>query len=347
MTLGPLMVDIASTALDSSDRQLLRRPMIGGVILFARNYESPEQLAALVGEIHDLRSPALLVAVDQEGGRVQRFREGFTELPAARFIGKQYDLDAARGERLAEACGWIMAMELGAAGVDMSFAPVIDIDRGLCDAIGDRSFHLKPDVVGILAQAYMRGMRKAGMAATAKHFPGHGGVAADSHVACPVDRRDVPDLDDDIAPYARLIGSGLPAVMMAHVSYPAMDRMPAGFSPAWIQQELRGRLGFAGAVVSDDLDMAGAAVAGNMAERAHSALSAGSDLLLVCNNREGALAVADALEDYSQPASQMRLVRLRGRYPLGDEPPQSHPEWEERQAVLAECLGKPALDLGG
>ncbi|MEM9058517.1 MAG: beta-N-acetylhexosaminidase, partial [Pseudomonadota bacterium] len=218
-----------------------------------------------------------------------------------------------------------------------------DLDRGLCEVIGDRSFHRDAEHAGILAQAFMRGMRRAGMAATAKHFPGHGGVAADSHVACPVDRRDVPDLDEDIAPYARLIGSGLPAVMMAHVAYPAVDAPPAGFSRVWIEHELRGRLGFSGAVVSDDLNMAGAAVAGDMAARAHRALEAGSDLLLVCNNRPGALQVADALEGYSNPASQVRLVRLRGRYA---ETQRESATEDAHRALLADCLASPTLNLG-
>lgn len=313
MTLGPVMLDVAGTALAGEDRELLAHPQVGGVILFSRNYESPGQLAALVTEIHAVRRPPLLVAVDQEGGRVQRFRDGFTPLPPAHLIGRRYDLDPAGAMALAQTCGWLMAAELRALGVDLSFAPVLDLDYGVSEVIGDRAFHRDPEVVAKLAGRYAAGMRAAGMATTGKHFPGHGGVAADSHVALPEDRRPYQDLLDDMRPYEVLIGQGLSAVMVAHVVYARLDRAPAGYSRWWLNNELRTRLRFHGTVFSDDLSMAGAEVAGSPAERARRALEAGCDMVLVCNNRPAAVEVIDALGDWCEPASQLRLARLHGR----------------------------------
>jgi beta-N-acetylhexosaminidase len=307
------MLDIAGTALTAEDRELLAHPHVGGVILFSRNYEDPAQLEALVGEIHAVRQPPLLVAVDQEGGRIQRFRDGFTPIPAAHFIGRRYDLDPSTGEMLAEASGWLMAAELRALGVDLSFAPVLDLDYGVSEVIGDRAFHRDPEVVARLAGRYAAGMRAAGMAPTGKHFPGHGGVAADSHLTLPEDRRSYQDLLDDMRPYELLVGQGLSAVMVAHVVYPRLDRVPAGFSRWWLNNELRTRLKFHGVVFSDDLSMAGAAVAGTVADRSRVALEAGCDMVLVCNDRPGAVAVVEALGDWCEPASQLRLARLHGR----------------------------------
>jgi beta-N-acetylhexosaminidase len=307
------MLDIAGTALTPEDRELLAHPHVGGVILFSRNYEDPAQLEALVGEIHGVRQPPLLVAVDQEGGRIQRFRDGFTPIPAAHYIGRRYDLDPATGETLAEAAGWLMAAELRALGVDLSFAPVLDLDYGVSEVIGDRAFHRDPEVVARLAGRYAAGMRAAGMATTGKHFPGHGGVAADSHVTLPEDRRSYQDLIDDMRPYELLVSQGLSAVMVAHVVYPRLDRVPAGFSRWWLNNELRTRLKFHGVVFSDDLSMAGAAVAGTVADRSRIALEAGCDMVLVCNDRPGAVAVVEALGDWCEPASQLRLARLHGR----------------------------------
>ena len=274
MTLGPVMLDIAGAALSAEDRELLAHPLVGGVILFSRNYESPEQLAALTGEIHGVRRPPLLVAVDQEGGRIQRFRTGFTPLPSAHLIGRQYQLDTSFAETVAQACGWLMAAELRAAGVDLSFAPVLDLDYGVSEVIGDRAFHREPAVVARLAARFAAGMRAAGMAATGKHFPGHGAVVADSHVTLPEDRRPYQDLLDDMLPYDSLIREGLAGVMVAHVVYSRLDRLPAGFSRWWLNNELRTRLRFTGAVFSDDLSMAGAAVAGDPGARARLALEA-------------------------------------------------------------------------
>src|SRR5436305_1569082 len=233
MSLGPLMIDLAGSSVTAEERELLRHPLVGGVILFTRNYTDPEQLTALVGAIHAERTPPLIVAVDHEGGRVQRFRQGFSLLPAARRIGHEFDLDARAGLALSRAMGWLMAAELRAHGVDISFAPCVDLDHGV-SFIGDRAFHALPDAVGQLAVAWMHGMRDAGMAATAKHFPGHGAVVADSHLTLPVDRRPLPDLAPDLAPYRRLMANALPAVMVAHVLFPAVDSAPASLSRRWM-----------------------------------------------------------------------------------------------------------------
>src|SRR5262245_15107303 len=257
MTLGPLMIDVAGTELAAEDREVLRHPLVGGVILFTRNYRDPAQLTALVADIHAARSPALIVAVDQEGGRVQRFRSDFSRLPPARRMGQEFDLDAKAGLDLSRRMGWLMAAELRACGVDLSFAPCVDLDYGVSEVIGDRSFHAKAPVVSQLAMAYMHGMKDAGMAATAKHFPGHGAVRADSHVAAPVDRRELVDMDDDLMPYRRLIDNGLPGVLVSHVLFPSVDSdSVASVSARWIKNILRGELQFKGVVFTDDMSMA-------------------------------------------------------------------------------------------
>src|SRR3954468_11093710 len=230
------MVDVAGLELTPEDLDVLRHPLVGSVILFTRNYRDSAQLTRLVADIHAVRTPALIVAVDQEGGRVQRFRPGFSLLPPPRRIGHAFDLDAKAGLTLARSMGWLMAAELRACGVDLSFAPCVDLDYGVSEIIGDRAFHSKAPAVSQLAVAYMHGMKDAGMAATAKHFPGHGAVVADSHTHAPVDRRAYVDLDDDIMPYRRLIANGLPAVLAAHVLFPEVDREAvASVSPRWIQ----------------------------------------------------------------------------------------------------------------
>src|SRR5262245_57912047 len=313
MTLGPLMIDVAGLELTAEDREVLRHPLVGGVILFTRNYRDPAQLTALVADIHAARSPALIVAVDQEGGRVRRFGSGFPVRPPARRMGQEYDLDPKAGLDLARRMGWLMAAELRACGVDLSFAPCVDLDYGVSEVIGDRAFHAKAPAVSQLAIAWMFGMRDAGMAATAKHFPGHGAVAADSHVALPVDRREWPDIEADFSPYRRLIANGLPSVMVAHVVFPAVDEHPASLSRRWIAEVLRGELGFQGAVFADDLSMAGAAQFGDIVARAGLARAAGCDVLPVCNDRASALRLLDGLRASPDPVSRLRLVRLHGR----------------------------------
>lgn len=345
MTLGPLMVDVAGTELTAEDRRVLAHPLVGAVILFTRNHSSHAQLARLVADIRSVRNPPLLVTVDHEGGRVQRFREGFTVLPPPRAIGRIHDLDPDAGRKLAWQCGWLLAAELRAVGIDLSFAPCIDLDYGVSDVIGDRAYHRNPEVVARLAVACMQGMRSAGMAATAKHFPGHGAVVADSHKTLPVDRRPLPELTDELLPYRRMIVNGLTSVMVAHVLFPEVDAAPAGFSSRWIQRELRWGLGFTGAVFSDDLSMGGAAFAGSVPDRARRAIEAGCDLLPICNDRAAVLATLEELAGAADPLSQVRLVRLHGR-PM---PPRLELEqtarWAECRAAVDHCRDAPSLQL--
>ena len=335
MSLGPLMVDIAGTGLGAEDRELLQHPLIGGVILFTRNYADPEQLGVLVADIHALRTPPLLVAVDQEGGRVQRFRDGFTRLPPARFFGAVYEHDPAAARRLAESSAWLMAAELRAAGVDLSFAPVLDLDYGRSVVIGDRALHHTLKAVAELGRAWLLGMRRAGMAATAKHFPGHGAVNGDSHYVLPVDERPLDEIRRrDLSPYTQLIRLELLSVMMAHVVYPAMDRRPASLSRRWIEGELRARMDFKGAVFCDDLSMRAVEAAGGPVERARAALAAGCDMLPVSNNRAAVQALLSELGSYKHPMSQWRLARLHGGLPITLEDLHASREWRATHAEL-------------
>jgi beta-N-acetylhexosaminidase len=346
VSLGPLMIDLEGGALGGEERELLRHPLVGGVLLFTRNYSDPGQLAALVGEIHAARTPALIVAVDHEGGRVQRFRSGFSLLPPARRVGHEFDADARAGLALSSQLGWLMAAELRAHGVDISFAPCVDLDHGVSEVIGDRAFHAQPEPVSQLAVAYMRGMREAGMAATAKHFPGHGAVVADSHLTLPVDRRGLPDLAGDLAPYRRLIANGLPAVMVGHLLFPAVDSAPASLSGRWIRDVLRGQLQFQGVVFADDLSMGGAAAAyGDVITRARQALAAGCDMLPVCNNRASVIELLEHLGTPVQPASSLRLVRLHGRAAPARVQLLASAEWARARSVLAGIDAAPPLTL--
>ncbi|HUG73060.1 MAG TPA: beta-N-acetylhexosaminidase [Steroidobacteraceae bacterium] len=345
MTLGPLMVDVAGGALTPDDRAVLAHPLIGSVILFTRNYESPEQLAALVADIRGLRSPPLLVAVDHEGGRVQRFREGFSVLPPMRRVGQEYDLDPKQGLAMARLLNWLMAAELRGLGIDFSFAPCVDLDYGVSEIIGDRAFHRDAEAVAKLAVAAMTGMREAGMAATAKHFPGHGAVVADSHLALPVDRRELADLAADLLPYRRLISNDLAAVMMAHVLFPAVDALPASFSRRWVTDILRGELGFRGVVFADDLTMEGASVVGGIVDRAEAALAAGCDVLPVCNRRESVLALLDGLRSVPGPASQARVRLMRGREAPARQQLLASAAWRQGRDWLIRCGRPPELTL--
>lgn len=345
MTLGPLLIDIEGKQLTDEDRELFRHPLVGGMILFTRNFESIEQLTELVREVRALRNPPLLITVDHEGGRVQRFRKDFTVLPSMRRIARQYEIDKEQGRQLARQCGWLMAAELLAVGIDLSFAPCVDLDYGVSSVIGDRAFHRDPHVVADLALAFMHGMRDAGMVATAKHFPGHGAVVADSHLALPVDHRPATDMADDIYPYERLIANGLPAVMAAHVVYEDVDARPASMSRRWLQDELRRRLGFSGAIFSDDLNMAGANYAGGPLERVLAAWEAGCDMLPFCNNRQGVLQVIDGCRNTADPVSQIRLARLHGRIGPTRGELLSSTQWRECEKAVRECLEPPALHL--
>jgi beta-N-acetylhexosaminidase len=333
----------ASLGEDAMTREILSHPLVGSVILFTRNYLAPPQLRALVEQIHAVRNPTLLIAVDHEGGRVQRFRPGFSALPPLRRIGHAYEADPQAGLAMARAMGWLMAAELLACGLDFSFAPCVDLDYGLSEIIGDRAFHARARVVSPLAVAYMHGMRDAGMAATAKHYPGHGAVVADSHLALPVDRRELVDMEEDIQPYRRLIANGLPAVMAAHVLFPAVDRLPASFSHRWITRELRQGLGFGGLVFADDLTMAGAASVGDLSERAGRALAAGCDVLPVCNDRAGVETLLGQFKPRIDPASQLRLIRMRGRKQLDFETLEASAAWRSAREWLERSAAKPEL----
>ena len=308
--LGPVVVDLAGLELTAEEREVLAHPLVGGVILFARNYATSGQLRALTRSIHEIRNPPLLIAVDHEGGRVQRFLEGFTRLPPMRTLGRVHDRSPALAENLAGAIGVVLAAELAAQGVDFSFAPVLDVDFGSSSVIGDRAFHSDPGAVARLAQALVGGMARVGMGAVGKHFPGHGYVRADSHHEVPVDERDLATIEaNDLVPYRALIKRGLAGVMPAHVIYPKVDTRPAGFSAVWLKDILRGRLGFDGIVFSDDLSMEGAAIAGGIVERGRAALDAGCDIVLVCNARDAAQRLLDGLEAGSLDASQAERMR--------------------------------------
>jgi len=314
LPLGPLMLDVEGTALDDADRRRLAHPLVGGVILFARNYQNPEQIAELCREIHTLRQPPLLIAVDHEGGRVQRFREGFTAIPPMGALGAHWQDHPNRARRLAREAGYVLGAELRAVGVDFSFAPVLDLDYGVSGVIGNRAFHHDPEAVAELGHALVLGLHEAGMNAVGKHFPGHGGVAADSHLAIPVDERDLSELEDaDIVPFRRLIDLGLAGIMPAHVIYPRVAEQPAGFSRRWLHDILRGRYGFEGVIFSDDLAMEGASVAGGVVERAQAALAAGCDMALLCNKPDLADRLLASLKWTPAPIALIRYARMHGR----------------------------------
>lgn len=323
---GPVMVDVAGTTLTKAEKARLRHPLVGGVILFARNFENRKQLCELTRQIHRARQEPLMIAVDHEGGRVQRFREdGFTVLPAMRDLGAVWDRDPLTAMRMATETGYVLAAELRACGVDLSFTPVLDLDYGVSQVIGTRAFHRDPRVVAMLARAVAQGLAQAGMAACGKHFPGHGFVGADSHHEMPVDPRPLERiLQEDAAPYAWLGDAVLPAVMPAHVIYPKVDKHPAGFSRRWVQDILRKRLGYDGVVFSDDLTMEGATVAGDILARAEAALSAGCDMVLVCNRPDLADDLLARLDVAHPPESVERIRRLMPRF--------AAPNWKTLQA---------------
>jgi len=303
LPLGPAVIDVVGTALTDEDRNRLRHPAAGGVILFSRNYENPGQLSLLTEEIEKLREPALPICVDHEGGRVQRFRDGFSALPPMRSLGRLWDRDSTAARETARALAYIAGAELAAHGVDFSFAPVLDLDYGASSVIGDRALHFDPTAVGALGACIVQGFADAGMGAVGKHFPGHGYAAADSHVAVPRDERKLAEVaKKDLVPFRMAIEAGLAAVMPAHVIYTQVDGEPAGYSRRWLQEELRGKLAFQGIIFSDDLSMEGASVAGGVAERARAALEAGCDMVLLCND----------------PAGQEVLLESLGETPLKD-----------------------------
>ncbi len=332
--IGPVMLDLAGLVPDAEDWARILHPLVGGVILFSRNYASPQQLTALTATLHT-RKPELLIAVDHEGGRVQRFQEGFTRLPAMGELGRCYDRYPVDALHWARAVGQVLAWELLQRGVDFSFTPVLDVDHGQSAVIGTRAFHRDPGVVAQLAAALCEGLRDSGMIAVGKHFPGHGGVQTDSHLDLPVDERSWEALQPDLQPFEQLIAQGLEAIMPAHILYPRVDSQPAGYSSFWLGQVLRHNLHFDGVIFSDDLSMQGALGKGSPGQRAQAALAAGCDMVLLCNDAPAADQLLQELEQ-SLPdcsAAQQRLQRLRPRQPLASFP-----------GAAYECLQAHAAD---
>lgn len=327
LPIGPIMLDIAGLTLAQDEKEKLNHPNTGAVILFSRNYQNPEQVTELINSIRAERNGDILIAVDQEGGRVQRFQQGFTRLPPA--------ASYAQSPELAQPAGWLMAAELLAVGVDFSFAPVLDIDCGVSEIIGNRSFSTDPTLATRLSSSFRKGMNEAGMAATGKHFPGHGAVALDSHLTLPVDERDLDDIRaKDLLPFKQLIAEGLEGIMPAHVVYPKIDPNPAGFSPFWIQQILRKELNFNGTVFSDDLSMEGAASVGDFPGRARLAQLAGCDMILVCNNPDAAEQVLDRLPIIQDPIREQRLKRMQGKPQMNREQLMQTEKWHKLSTLI-------------
>jgi beta-N-acetylhexosaminidase len=334
MALGPVMLDLHSTVLDAEEQEILAHPRVGGVILFTRNYENPQQLAELIAAIRSIRSE-LLIAVDQEGGRVQRFKEGFTAIPAMQQFLPLYRKNADAALSLVKDSAWLMATELLALGVDLSFAPVLDVDDYQCSVIANRSFSPDPEEVLALAGAWIDGMHEAGMSATGKHYPGHGSVKEDSHKALPVDPRSYAEIaSHDLIPFVGLV-SKLDGIMPAHILFTAEDsEFSVGFSKHWLQKRLRGELQYKGVIFSDDLTMAGAAKAGSFLERAKLALNAGCDMVLVCNDRQGALEVLNGLDETMFNHPQEHLSRLRFNPKADTQNFQTSSRWQLTRGLL-------------
>ena len=327
MPIGSVMIDVESLSLTTIEKEKIQHPNTGAVILFSRNYQDPEQITDLINEIRQARNGAILIAVDQEGGRVQRFQNGFTRLPPAASFASHPEL--------VEKAGWLMAAELLAVGIDFSFAPVLDVDCGVSKIIGDRSFSSECQKVATLAGAFSRGMRSAGMASTGKHFPGHGFVSLDSHLALPIDERDLDTIrQQDLVPFKQLIAEGLEAIMPAHIIYPKVDSQAAGFSSKWLQDILRRELGFNGVIFSDDLSMEGAASVGSFSERARQALTAGCDMVLVCNNPDAATEVLDALPIKYPPKSQQRFIAMQGKAKINRKALLNSKNWQQISSQL-------------
>ena len=346
MSLGPILIDVVGTELAADDIRRLQHPLVGGVILFKRNYRDNAQLKALTASIHEVRQPPLLIAVDHEGGRVQRFREGFTKIPPMREFGKIWDKNPKKARELAIEAGWILAAELRAHGIDFSFTPGLDMDYGESLVIGDRAFHQDATAINELAFSLMQGLKKGGMSAVGKHFPGHGFVVADSHVSIPIDERSFDEIAaNDMQPFKQMIDEGLAAIMPAHVIYPKVDDKPAGFSPKWLQKVLRERLGFNGVIFSDDLSMEGATVGGDVTTRSLAALNAGCDMVLLCNRPDLADELLAKLQWKMSALSILRLARMHG----GHHPADTDGLHENAQFVAAVkrvgLVGKQEGDL--
>ncbi len=319
--LGSVMIDVEGLSLTTLEKEKIQHPNTGAIILFARNYQNPQQVTELITQIRLARKGDILIAVDQEGGRVQRFQTGFTRLPPASLY--------ANHPELAKQAGWLMAAELLAVGVDFSFAPVLDVDSGVSEIIGNRSFSMDCQQASQLASAFRQGMKAAGMAATGKHFPGHGAVALDSHLDLPIDERDLETIrSQDLIPFKDLIAQGLEAIMPAHIIYPQVDNQAAGFSKIWLQDILRTELNFGGVIFSDDLSMEGAASVGDFPQRAELALNAGCDMVLVCNNPHAAEQVLDSVVIKNRPKSEQRLQTMLAKSHLTSTELYNSKDWQ-------------------
>lgn len=346
MTLGPLLVDLAGVELTAEERERLRHPQVGGVVLFSRNYTSWDQLVALVAEIHSLRETRLLVGVDQEGGRVQRLREGFTRLPAAAEFGEGYRRNRRLGLRMAEVAGWLMAAELRAAGIDFSFAPVVDLGRHAGGVVGNRAFDRDLLIVGALATAYMAGMRDAGMIPVAKHFPGLGGVDVDPQSGALGDDRDFTSIEaSDLAPFAQLIGQGLPAVLVTNTLYRRASPLAVVTSSFWIGDVLRRSLGFEGAVIGDSPGPADTRSDSALQDWVANALGAGCDLLRLTGLGEQLPGILDMLGTHSNPTAQLRRVRMHGRHAVDRDRLRRGLRWREAVRLVHSIDRDPLLDM--
>ncbi|AOW78416.1 beta-N-acetylhexosaminidase [Colwellia sp. PAMC 20917] len=337
--MGPIMLDVLGTSLTAEDKELLQHPLVGGLILFTRNYESPEQIAELTADIRRAAKKPLIIAVDHEGGRVQRFRDGFSLIPAMGKIWHFAEESISVAQELAKQSAILMALEVQAVGIDISFAPILDIND-ISAVIGDRAFHKNPEIVCQLASAFVDGLHLVGMKATGKHFPGHGSVEADSHLALPIDSRSRDEIFAvDMLPFKTLINSNkVDALMPAHVIFPDVDREAVGFSPYWLKDILRKQLGFSGVIFSDDLSMEGAACVGGYVERAEAAQQAGCDMLLLCNNRDSCIDVIDHANITIDEKSNQRLLRLLKTSTSGLSELKANTHWQHARQALAEYL---------
>jgi beta-N-acetylhexosaminidase len=341
--MGPIIIDLQGTDISAEEKELILHPMVGGIIFFTRNFADIEQISSLSHKIKKIK-PECLLCVDQEGGRVQRFKEGFTKLPPLKVLGDLIEKGVAMSEivTLSEQLGMLMALEVRSVGVDLSFAPVLDLGKGVSDVVLDRAIHASPEFVSLLATAYVRGMEKVGMQATGKHFPGHGSVKLDSHHSLPEDFRGLSEIKEDMMPFQVLIQEKIAAIMPAHIVYPEIDSLPVGFSPYWLKTILREQMQFQGAIISDDLSMAGATIIGDYIERTKQAITAGCDSVLICNNREGAISVLDnvRLKDNQESLARRTALLARGSSPDFSVLKKSQ-LWQEAASVLD--ILKPVL----
>jgi beta-N-acetylhexosaminidase len=333
--IGALIIDLQGKELTPEERELLAHPTVGGVILFTRNYESRSQLKQLCHSIRQTRTKPLLILVDQEGGRVQRFIPEFTRLPSMGYFGEAYDSNPSKALSMAKDCGWLMAAELLTVGVDLSLAPVLDLNKGISSVIGQRAFHANPQQVITLADGFIQGMKEAGMAATGKHFPGHGSVVLDSHVAIPIDDRSLEDIErEDLIPFKGLLERGITALMAAHIIFPKVDKLAVGYSHRWLQTVLREQLKFKGVIFSDDLNMEGANISSHYADRVQAARDAGCDFTLLCNNRAGVIQVLDQLLSDENQVSQTKWSVLQGNFSRVNESYQQNQRWQRTRDLL-------------